>query len=61
MAKDPADRYGSAEELRQAVMNVQDKYFFASLTARRHRILVSGLILLIFIIAAVAAYLLGHF
>lgn len=60
MAKNPADRYGSVEELRQAVMNVQDKYFLASLTARRRRILVSGFILLVFIIAAVAAYVLKH-
>ena len=58
MAKNPAERYGSVDELRQAVMNVQDKYFLASLNARHRRVLVSGLILLIFIIAALAAFLL---
>ena len=41
-------------------MNEQDKYFLASLTARRRRILVSGLILLVFIITAVAAYVLKN-
>ena len=60
MAKDPADRYSSPEELRQAVMNVQDKYFLASLSSRRRRVLVSVLILLVFIIAAVAAFLLRY-
>jgi serine/threonine protein kinase len=60
MAKNPADRYGSPEELRLAVMNVQDKYFLASLSSRRRRAQVSGLILLVFIIAAVAAFLLKY-
>ena len=58
MAKNPAERYGSVDELRQAVMNVQDEYFLASLNARHRRVLVSGLILLVFIIAALAAFLL---
>ena len=61
MAKNPADRYSSPEELRQAVMNVQDKYFLASLSSRRRRVQVSVLILLVFIIAAVAAFLLRFF
>ena len=58
MSKNPADRYSSVDELRQAVMNVQDKYFLASLNARHRRVLVSGLILLVFIVAALAAFLL---
>lgn len=51
MAKNPADRYASVGELRQAVMNVQKQYFLADINAGIRRTVTSWIIMLIFIIA----------
>ena len=61
MSKDPAARYRSVDELREAVRNVQHNYFVAHLTAGRHRALVSGVILVLFILVAAAAFFLKNF
>ncbi|MBR2372637.1 MAG: serine/threonine protein kinase [Lentisphaeria bacterium] len=58
MAKNPADRYGSISELRQAVMNVQKRYFLANINAGRKRSKISIIIMLLFIILiAILLYL----
>lgn len=53
MAKDPAERYASVGELRQAVMNVQKHYFLNNVNAGLKRTVISWIIMLIFIAAVI--------